>query len=88
MTLANRADLSSNLLANEREREVDGYVDPIMGRKVASIDVVHIGKWLDEAGIPWRVFWQQWTNQERRRWLAKRVNTREFWKLKTADRNI
>lgn len=88
MTLVNRADVTTNLNANDRERSMGGSIHPAFGRKVASIDVVTIGAWLDEAGITWREFWQQWEPGRRRKWLAERVNSRAFYRLKTADRNI
>ena len=87
VTIHEKHDCTANLRVNEVFRSNDGAVDPVLGKKVASIPVGVVGVWLAEAKVTWREF-DTWEPSRRRRFLAQWANQREWYKVKTADRNI
>ena len=86
ITLHNRQNCDAHLAFNAEGRSTP-HIHRDLGRHVARVPMVIVAQWVDEAGLTMREF-NSWTAQERRRFLALRLNDPDWKNLKSTDRQI
>ena len=80
ITLHNRQNVDAHLRFNAQGRSTP-HIHRELGHHVARVPMVVVAQWVDEAGLTMREF-NTWTNQERRRFLALRLNDSDNKNLK------